>query len=382
MFRIAVWSLVGALALSAALFVVWILTLPASSPGVAPPVAREEREATLAALKPPRRARPLIAVVGLNDSTEVTDYLMPYGVLRRADVADVVALAMARGPVKLFPALTVEAQATVAEFDARHPDGADYVIVPAMSRDDDPAVLAWLKSQAAKGAIVVGVCAGAKVVAAAGLLDGKRATTHWYYLDQLRKRTPTLRYVADRRVVVDGRVATTTGVTASMPMALMLVEAIAGREKADAVAREVGLARYDVRHDSGAFAFTRAFATTALGNVLAFWNRERIGIALEPGVDEIALALAADAWSRTWRSHAETYAAAGPVTTRGGLRIAPDHVAVAMAVDHALPPIDDRPAMQILDRALGAIETRYGARTADFVAMQLEYPRPPRNLAR
>ena len=47
------------------------------------------------------------------------------------------------------------------------------VIVPAMSRDDDPAVLEWLRSQAAKGAMIVGVCAGAKVVAEAGLLDGK-----------------------------------------------------------------------------------------------------------------------------------------------------------------------------------------------------------------
>ena len=142
-----------------------------------------------------------------------------------------------------FPALKVEAQATIAEFDAQHPDGADYVIVPAMSRDDDPAVLHWIKSQAAKGATIVGVCAGAKVVAAAGLLDGKRATTHWYSLDELRSSTRAIRYVADRRIVVDHGVATTTGITASMPMSLTLIEAIAGREKAEAVARDLGLDR-------------------------------------------------------------------------------------------------------------------------------------------
>jgi putative intracellular protease/amidase len=123
-----------------------------------------------------------VAIVGINDATETTDYLLPYGILRRADVADVVALATQAGPVTLFPALKVEPQGTVAEFDARHPDGADYVVVPAMSRDDDPAALAWIKTQAAKGAVIIGVCAGAKVVAAAGLLDGKRGTTHWYYL--------------------------------------------------------------------------------------------------------------------------------------------------------------------------------------------------------
>ena len=48
------------------------------------------------------------------------------------------AVATEPGPVELYPALTVEPDATVAAFDARYPDGADYVIVPAMSRDDDP----------------------------------------------------------------------------------------------------------------------------------------------------------------------------------------------------------------------------------------------------
>jgi transcriptional regulator GlxA family with amidase domain len=91
-----------------------------------------------------------------------------------------------------------------------------------MSRDDDPAALQWIKSQAAKRAIVIGVCAGAKIVGEAGLLDGKRATTHWYYLKELRDKHPVIQYVADRRFVVDKGIATTTGITASMPMSLTL----------------------------------------------------------------------------------------------------------------------------------------------------------------
>src|SRR5512134_3094771 len=150
--RLMVWSGLGAIALVAAGGVAWILSLP---PGTtltsAPPIAKEEADGTLTALKPPKRQRPLIAIIGINDATEATDYLMPYGILRRSDVADVVPLATEPGPVRLYPALKVEPQATVAEFDAQHPEGADYVIVPAMSRDDDPAVLEWLKSQAAKG---------------------------------------------------------------------------------------------------------------------------------------------------------------------------------------------------------------------------------------
>src|SRR5262245_54850160 len=219
--RLVLWSGVGVVALAAVLSGGWILSLPpATAPGVPPPIAREEAEATLGALKPPKRRRPLLAIIGINDATETTDYLMPYGILRRADVGDVVALATEPGPVTLYPALKVEPQATVAQFDAQHPEGADYVIVPAMSRDDHPAVMRWLKSQAAKGATFIGVCAGARVVAAAGLLDGKRGTTHWYYRPELLRKHPTLQYVADRRFVTNAGVATTTGISASMPMML------------------------------------------------------------------------------------------------------------------------------------------------------------------
>lgn len=375
--RLVLWCGLGAAALFATIATGWILALPAApAAATAPPIAREEADATLAALKPPKRQRPLIAIIGINESSETTDYLMPYGILRRADVADVVTLATQPGPVTLFPVLKVEPDATIAAFDARHADGADYVIVPAMSRDDDPAVLQWIKGQAEKGAIIIGVCAGAKVVASTGLLDGKSATTHWYYLKEMRERHPAIGYVRDRRIVVDRGVATTTGVSASMPMSLTLIEAIAGRDKAVAVGREIGLDAWDARHNSGAFKFTRPFALTAIQNTLAFWRREQFGIALTPGLDEVSLALVADAWSRTYRSSAITFAeSSGALQTRHGARIVPDRIARDWPAERLLPAIGSRPA-QALDEALRGIEVRYGERTADFVAMQLEYSRP------
>ncbi len=154
--------------LSLAGFGGWLFSLPsATGSAEAPAVSSEEADAMLAALKPPKRERPLIAVIGINDATETTDYLMPVGILRRADVADVMMLATGPGPVQLYPALKVEPDATIAEFDVGHPQGADYVIVPAMEPHDDPAALAWIRSQAEKGATIVSVCVGATVVGAA-----------------------------------------------------------------------------------------------------------------------------------------------------------------------------------------------------------------------
>ena len=142
---------VVAIGLSALAFGAWIRSLPGRpAAGAAPPIAQSESDATLAALAPPKRSRPLIAIVGINDATETTDYLMPYGILRRSGIADVMALATGPGPVRLYPVLAVMPDATTAEFDARHPDGADYVVVPAMSRDDDPVAARWIKAQADK----------------------------------------------------------------------------------------------------------------------------------------------------------------------------------------------------------------------------------------
>jgi transcriptional regulator GlxA family with amidase domain len=243
-----------------------------------------------------------------------------------------------------------------------------------MSRDDDPAVLQWIRAQAAHGAIVIGICAGAKVVAAAGLLDGRRGTTHWYSVSEMLGRHRAIQYVPNRRLVVERGVATTTGITASMPMMLTLIEAIAGRAKAEAVARDLGLAQWDARHDSGAFRLTRPFALTVLRNVLAFWNREQLGLELAPGIDEVSLALVADAWSRTYRSRAVTLARTDdPVSSRGGIAILRDQDAADWPRSRLLPALAQRPA-EALDATLEAIAQRYGAATARVVAMQLEYP--------
>jgi hypothetical protein len=62
------------------------------------------------------------------------------------------------------------------------------------------------------------------------------------------------------------------------------MKAIAGREKAEAVGRDVGVTHWDARHDSDAFQVTRAFALTAIRNTVSFWNREQLGIELTPSV--------------------------------------------------------------------------------------------------
>ena len=339
-------------------------------------VETDEHVATIAALKPPKRQRPVIAVLGQNAGTETTDYLVPYGVLKQSGLADVWALATEPGPLKLHPALVIQPQATTAGFDARYPDGADYVVVPAMHHPDDALVLAWIKAQAAKGATIVGVCSGAKVLSNAGLLRDRAATGHWYDLDKLRKDNPSMRWVRDRRYVADRGVVTTTGITASVPVSLAIVEAIGGSAPAATLARELGAASWDEGHDSDAFQIDGRHIWTAAGNTLAFWN-QTIGIPVKDGVDEIALALTADAYSRTYRSRVVTIADhQQALTTRRGLRLVPDRAAKDAHTNVVLAPVTGERPAQALDAALDDIAVRYGERTAAFVALQSEYKRP------
>jgi hypothetical protein len=159
-------------------------------------------------------------------------------------------------------------------------------------------------------------------------------------------------------------------------MMLTLIEAIAGRSKAEAVAGDLGLTNWNARHDSSAFKLTRPFATTVLRNLAAFWRWENLGIELVPGIDEVSLALVADAWSRTYRSRALTFAGSdAALESRNGMRILPDQVATSWPADRRLASVGDLRPAQALDEALRGIEVRYGRRTTSIVAMQLEYPR-------
>ena len=86
------------------------------------------------------------------------------------------------------------------------------------------------------------------------------------------------------------------------------------------------------------------------------------------------MARVADAWSRTYRSHAVTSAATpGAVDTLNGMRVIPEVVTPSWPSERLLPPVAGRPA-EALDGAFPGIATRYDAATAGVVAMQLEYP--------
>ncbi len=101
----------------------------------------------------------------------------------------------------------------------------------------DERLVAWLRAAAARSRRVTSVCTGAFLLARAGLLDGRRATTHWASCAELGRRHPEVTVESDPIFVRDGNVVTSAGVTAGMDLALALVEEDLGREIALETAR-------------------------------------------------------------------------------------------------------------------------------------------------
>jgi transcriptional regulator GlxA family with amidase domain len=361
-----------------ALVAIPIVLAPGQAATDTPPAAAldsAEQARTIEAMRPPKRERPVIAIVARNQGTEVSDFLSAYGVLRRADVADVTVVAERAERVQLYPTLSVEPQSTMAAFDALHPDGADYVVVPAMDPGNDPFIANWLVEQYRKGAKIISICNGSRMIGTAGLLDGRRATGHWSIIPELQGKYPTMQWVQDRRYVIDNGVATSTGITANIPIMIALVEAIGGRQTAERVAGELGVTNWDARHRSSAFELTFEHKKTFVRNTLSFWRRETLGIPLAENVDEVALGLMVDAYSRTALSKVTTVAANGEaVRSRYGLVIHPDLPAETARVDEMLAaPSSLAPAMAI-ERELPRIASRYDLPTARVVALVMEYP--------
>ncbi len=320
------------------------------------------------------RAKPLVAVVGLNEGTIISDFVIPYGVMARSGVADVVSVSVKPGPVKMQP-LTFELQSTIDAFDKRYPEGADYLFVPAVENFSDPDLLKWVKSQGDKGGTVISICFGALVVASTGLFDGHRATSHYGNEEMRAVRFPKVKWEKNIRYVADGKRVSSAGVSASMPTSIALVEAIAGPEKAAEVARDVGIESWSSRHDSDMF---QAEAAEAGMPPAGQQPQVTLGIPVKAGDDEIALALTAETYSRTGITMAFAVAASKePLRLAHGLVLLPDRVAGGPdPVDRTLAPLDASQATRALGISLADISKTYGRQAARNVALFMEYPGP------
>ncbi len=171
-------------------------------------------------------------VILLYDEMAALDAVGPYEVMRCVPGWKVELVGTHLGEVRAEGGLGLQIDHTLEQATE-----ADVVIVPGGEGCEavaaDAAVLAWLRELDRSTKWTISVCTGATILGAAGLLRGKRATTNWLFLEQLREFGAEP--VGGGRFVVDGKVITAAGVTAGLDMALDLLAREGGPELAQAV---------------------------------------------------------------------------------------------------------------------------------------------------
>jgi transcriptional regulator GlxA family with amidase domain len=174
---------------------------------------------------------PMRIAILLYDDLAAQDAVGPYEVMRCVPGWEVGLVGTAKGAVRAEGGLGLSVDRTLEEAT-----DLDVVLVPGGAGCEavagDERVLTWLREADRRTKWTISVCTGAMVLGAAGLLEGKRATSNWLFLDRLRD------YGAEPvggRWVEDGKTITAAGVTAGIDMALHLVGREAGPEVAEAV---------------------------------------------------------------------------------------------------------------------------------------------------
>ena len=176
-------------------------------------------------------------LIVLFDGVQSLDVTGPLEVFANAPGYDVTTASLDGRPVTTSSKLTITPDASLG--DVSGPAGL--LIVPGGegARRRDPALVRWIGDHARDAARVASVCTGTFLLAEAGLLTGRRVTTHWAYCAELAGQYPDLTVDPDPIFITSGNIATSAGVTAGIDLALALVEEDLGRAVALEIARHL-----------------------------------------------------------------------------------------------------------------------------------------------
>jgi AraC family transcriptional regulator, transcriptional activator FtrA len=228
------------------------------------------------ASRDPRR----VAVLAYNDlCTFEFGIVVEVFALRRPELNvewyDLEVCSLERGPIRAMGGIRVEARRGLRGFQQ-----AGTIVIPGWRNADEAppkALVKALRAAHADGARLVSICSGVFVLAATGLLDGKRVTTHWRYVDRLTSRFPNVRVEPDVLYVDEGSILTSAGSAAGIDLCLHIVRRDYGAEIANQVARRLVMPPH---RDGGQTQYVRdpvpSEAAGGLAPVLA-WAQSHLG---------------------------------------------------------------------------------------------------------
>jgi putative intracellular protease/amidase len=275
--------------------------------------------------RPVPEGRLAVAVVLGASGSVITDALGPYEVFARSPKFFVYTVSASRPAAVLSGGLAVVPDYSLEDVDAGLAPEPEVVVVPAVAAPNgkkEAPLREWITRRTDRGAHLLGVCNGSRLLAATGLLDGRRATSHWSSIRSLERSRSQVDWVRGQRYVQDGALTTTAGVTSGVFGALRLVEQLAGAAEAQRVGQELAYPGWTLHGPTEIRA--QRWAPHELAYLLAVvfpWLRPTVGVGLVQGVGELEVAAPFEVYASSFAARTVPIAAEATVTTRHGLRL-------------------------------------------------------------
>jgi transcriptional regulator GlxA family with amidase domain len=279
-------------------------------------------------LPPPAHdpSKPTVAIVASNNGTEITDFLAPYEVFAASGAFNVYAVAPKRAYTPfMWGGVDILPHYSFTELDQLLGKNPDVIVIPFIKDPENPEIVQWIREHAGSNTQVVSICGGALVLAATGLVDAGKVTTHQGVFPVLEKQYPHIQTVRGVRYTDNGNTITSAGITAGIDASLYTVQKLLGKEVALVTAQKLNYPHIRFLDDPAYQVPNRDAAGLAMNaNAGLLWQKSEFGVYLYEGVDEIDLTAVLDTYGRTFTARTVTFAQQrGIIHSRHGLSLVP-----------------------------------------------------------
>ena len=253
-------------------------------------------------------AKKTVFIIADYKFTEIFDMLAPFYLFNTTGKANVFIIAKEKTPILIKKNLFVCPQLTFKEADSMHLS-ADVIIIPALSiRDEnqDAILISWIKNHFTLNTRLLTICDGASTGAATGLYDGKSITCHATDIDGIKAHFSKPIWVQNVSVAKADNVFSTAGVSNAVEGSLVVIDEIFGSETAKNVAADINYPHKEIMMAHKSIALNGANKFAVAKKILFRRNRD-IGILLQNGINEFAMASIIDTYGRTFPASFKTY---------------------------------------------------------------------------
>jgi transcriptional regulator GlxA family with amidase domain len=337
-----------------------------------------------------------VVIIANNDGTELFDMMAPYYLFNATEKANVYIVAKNRFPIVVRKGLFVLPQFTFSEIDSMAIN-TDVIVIPFLSAGDsihqDPVIVNWIKKHYSTDVSVLAVCDGAATAAATGIFDGKTITAHASDYAGIKAQFSKPVWIQNTSVVNEGNLYSTAGVANAAEGSLIVIENLFGSETMRKVSRSIDypfqLPKRE--HQSNTFDFGDK---VSVGKKIIFKNNRKLGMLLQEGINEFALAAVMDSYNRTFPKSIESFSTGNlPVKTKYGLTLIPTgkigdskldelHILDSLSFSKSNEVIfgagkivnyNNQQRQYIIDVCLARIKSDFGEKFEHVVKLMLDY---------